>query len=155
MSAYRLALFLHLVGAFVFVSGAALAAAGFEAARRRRAPGEIALLLGITRTGALLVVSGGLVLVLAGLWLGDQIGELGSAWLLASLVLFVLAMALGALGGRRPKQARLLARERSSGGADDPELRRLLDHRPSLWANYGSALLVLVILALMVWQPGR
>ena len=36
----------------------------------------------------------------------------------------------------------------------DGELRRLLDDRPALLANYGSAALVLAILVLMVWKPG-
>jgi hypothetical protein len=36
-----------------------------------------------------------------------------------------------------------------------PELRRLLDNPLSRVANYGSVLLVVVILVLMVWQPGR
>jgi hypothetical protein len=36
-----------------------------------------------------------------------------------------------------------------------PELRRLLDDPPSRVANYASTALVLVVLLLMVWQPGR
>jgi uncharacterized membrane protein len=156
VSTYRLALFLHLLGAFVFVAGAALAAAGFETARRRRAASEIALLLGITRAGALLVVGGGVVLLAAGLWLGHRIGQLGAPWLLVSLALFVLAAVLGGLGGRRPKQARRLAETHGDSGRDaEAAVRRLLDDRPSLWANYASTFLVLVILVLMVWQPGR
>lgn len=75
---------------------------------------------------------------------------------LSSLGLFVAALLLGALGGQRPKQARRLATKLAGDGdAVTPELRRLLDDRPSRIANYGSSLLVLVILVLMVWQPGR
>lgn len=156
MSGYEVGLLVHLLGAFAFASGAVLAATGFEAARRRRRPAEIALLLGLTRIGALLVAGGGLVLLAAGIWLADRIGELGSGWVSASLSLFVLSVGLGALGGRKPKRARRLATglgERTDGAGD--ELRELLDDRVSRIANYASSALVLAIVVLMVWQPGR
>jgi hypothetical protein len=41
----------------------------FESARRRVSPAEIALLLGLARIGALLVVGGTLVVLAFGLWL--------------------------------------------------------------------------------------
>ena len=86
----------------------------------------------------------------------DQADQLGEPWLQVSLALFVLALVLGGLGGQRPKTARRLARRLAQDG--DPvnrELRRLLDDPLSLAANYASTGLVLVILVLMVWQPGR
>jgi uncharacterized membrane protein len=146
----------HLVGAFLFVSGAVVAGVAFEAARRRREPAEIALLLGLARVGAALV-GGGMVLVLAfGLWLVHLGGfGYGAGWVDAALVLFVAAAALGGFGGRAPRRARLRAeRLAADGRARDGELRRLLDDRPALLANYGSAALVLAILVLMVWKPG-
>jgi hypothetical protein len=64
-------------------------------------------------------------------------------------------MLLGALGGRTPKQARLLAsRLAAEGKPASPELRRLLDDRRALALNYLSGLLVLAVLVLMVWKPG-
>jgi hypothetical protein len=45
------ALFFHLLGALLFVAGIVVAGVAFEAARRRDRPGEIALLLGLTRVG--------------------------------------------------------------------------------------------------------
>ena len=61
---------------------------------------------------------------------------------------------LGAIGGQRPKRARLLA-ERLAGerAPASPELRALLDDRFSLLSNCASALIVLAILALMVFKP--
>jgi len=50
-------MFSHLLGALLFVSGLVLAGAAFEAARRRQRPSEIALLLGLTRVGVLLVAT--------------------------------------------------------------------------------------------------
>ena len=156
MTSYELGLLVHLVGVLLFFGGAFVAAIVFEAARRRTRPSEIALLLGITRIGAAFVASGVLLTFAAGLWLAADVDQFGEPWLRASLGLFLAALVLGALGGQRPKQARRLASRLSEGG-DEPtrELRRLLDDRLSLAANYASTGLVLVILVLMVVQPGR
>ncbi len=151
-----LALFLHLLGALLFVSGIVVAGVPFEAARRRQNPGEIALLLGLTRYGVALVAAGALLLFACGLWLvglEDDVG-FGTGWVDAAIVLFLLVVALGSLGGRRPKRARLLATELADRGEPaGPELRGLLEDPVSRAANYGSALLVLAILALMVFKP--
>ena len=150
------ALFGHLIGAFLFVSGAVVAGVASEGARRRSDPAEIALLLGLARAGAAFV-GAGMVLVLAfGLWLVHAAGVgYGAGWLDAALVLFVAAGALGGFGGRAPRRARLRAEHLAAEGAvGDGELRRLLDDRPARLANYGAAALVLAILVLMVWKPG-
>lgn len=131
-----------------------LAGVAFEAARRRQRPSEIALLLELSQAGAVLVAVGGLTVLALGLWLveHEDLG-FGPGWIRAALVLFGLAAVLGAAGGRRPKEARLLAGRLGDDGPTD-ELRRLLDDRLSLWANYVSAALVVAILVLMVWKPG-
>ena len=151
-----LALFFHLLGAFLFVAGTAVAGVAFESARRRESPGEIALLLGLARIGALLVVSG-MVLVLAfGLWL-VHLGDwgYGAGWVDAAIALLVAAALLGAAGGQTPKRARLLAsRLADDGRPASSELRALLRDRRVLAVNYGSALLILAIVVLMVWKPG-
>jgi len=151
---YSVALFFHLLGALMFVAGIVLAGAAFEAARRRERPAEIALLLGLTRIGVLLVAIGGLLLPVFGLWL-VHLGAwgYGSGWVDWALGLYVLALVLGGLGGQRPKQARKLARRLAADGSPvNDELRALLDDRVSLAENYASLLVVLVILVLMVFK---
>ena len=148
------ALFVHLVGAFLFVGGLTVAAVCFEAARRRAEPAEIAILLGLSRWGVALVGIGGAVLLLGGLWLAGEVHAYGEAWLDAAIALFVITVALGGVGGQRPKQARLLAAKLAAEGGDPAELRRRLDDRTALVLNYLGAVLVLAILVLMIWQPG-
>jgi len=149
------ALYMHLVGAFLFIGGVTVAGIAFEAARGRARPDEIALLLGVTRIGVVFVGLGGLVLLAFGLWLVElEHLSYGAVWIVAALALFVATCALGAFGGRRPKQARLLATRLAREGREaTPELRALLDDRSSRIANYLSALLLLVMLALMVFRP--
>jgi uncharacterized membrane protein len=152
---YNIALLLHLFGVLAFVAGIVLAGAAFEAARRRRRPADIALLLSLTRMGVLLVAIGTLLIAAFGLWL-VHLGHwgYGSGWVDASIGMFVVALALGGLGGQRPKQARRLAMQLAEQNAPvNDELRALLDDRFSLAENYGSLLLILVIVAFMVFKP--
>jgi uncharacterized membrane protein len=148
-------LFLHLTGVLLFVAGIAVAGAAFEAARRRDRAEEIALLLGLTRAGVGLVAFGGALLLVCGLWLVEleEIG-FGTGWIAAAGALFVVALALGGLGGQRPKQARKLAtRLAKEGQSVSVDLRALLDDPLSRLANYASSALILAVLALMVFKP--
>jgi uncharacterized membrane protein len=129
----------------------------FEAARRRSRPDAIALLLGLTRIGVLLVGLGSVLVLAFGLWLVDLEDELdfGTGWLSAALGLFAATLVAGAAGGRRPKRARKLAEELARDGRPETtELRGLLDDRQALVLNYLAAVMLLVILALMVFKPG-
>ncbi len=148
-------MFFHLLGALLFVAGIVLAGTAFEAARRRDRPSEIALLLGLTRIGVLLVAVGGLLVPIFGLWL-VHLGHFGygSGWVDAAIGLYVIVLVLGGLAGQRPKQARQLATRLAAEQAPlNEELLALLDDRLSRAENYASLLVVLVILVLMVFKP--
>ena len=103
-------LFFHLLGALVFVAGIVLAGVCFEVARRHERPAEIALLLGVTRIGVVLVGVGAVLLLGFGLWL-VHLGHFAydAGWIDAAIALYFVALTLGAVGGQRPKQARRLA----------------------------------------------
>ena len=152
---YNIALVLHLLGALTFAAGMVLAGVGFEAARRRDEPADIVLLLSLTRVGVLLVAIGTLLIAVFGLWL-VHLGRwgYGSGWVEASIGMYLAALALGGLGGQRPKQARRLAAELAQRNVPvNGELRALLNDRVSLLANYASLALILVIVGFMVFKP--
>ena len=70
-------------------------------------------------------------------------------------MLLVVVAVLGALGGQRPKQARMLASRLAAEHAPvSDELRALLHDRATRALNYLSALLLLAIIVLMVFRPG-
>src|SRR5437764_1484469 len=149
-------LFLHLFSAFVFVSGAVAAGILQITALRRERPSEIALLLRTARTAVMFTNVGGLGALVFGLALvGQEDIGFGTAWVFASIVLWVLSMALGGAGGRTARHARYLA-ERLAADGDRPseELRALVAHRPSLLLSYAATAVIVAILVLMVWQPG-
>lgn len=153
----ELALFLHLLGVVVMVSGIVVAGVAHAQARRQGTPAEIAALLGVARTGVLLAGPGTLLVLGGGLWLVHlEHLSFSAGWLGGALGLFVLTAVLGALGGQRPKQARLLAtRLREEGGPVTAELRALLDDRRAQALNVASAVAMLAILVLMVFKPGQ
>jgi uncharacterized membrane protein len=155
MSKLEVALFFHILGALLFVAGIVVAGVVFESARRRQEPGEIALLLGLARWGVLLVLLGATLVLGFGLWLVHIEGlPYSTGWIQWAITLYVLALLLGGVGGRRPKQARRLAtRLRDERSPMTPELRALLNDRIADAANYLSALAVLAILVLMVFKP--
>jgi uncharacterized membrane protein len=150
-----LALFFHLLGALLLVSGIVLAGTAFESARRRKSAAEIAALLSLSRIGAMLVGVGAVLLPAFGLWLVHLAGfSYGTGWISSALGLYVVALALGGIGGRRPREARLLATRLAAAGAPvNDELRALLDDQASRAQNYASGVVVLVIFALMVFKP--
>jgi hypothetical protein len=151
----NVALFFHLTGAFLLVSGSVVAAVAFESARRRRLAGEIALLLGLARIGVALVGAGVLLVVPFGLWLVhiEHVGY-GATWIDAALGLLVVVVAIGGAGGQAPKRARQIAAGLGDGEPASPELRALLDDPGARALNYSAGLLLAVIIALMVFKPG-
>jgi uncharacterized membrane protein len=155
VSEYGWALFFHLLGVAFLAGGMAVAGVGLRAAWRHERPSEVALLLGTTRAGVLLVALGSLLVLVCGFWLIEATGHgLDEGWLAGSLGLFAAGVALGAIGGRRPKQARLLA-ERLAREGDQPstELRARVRDRVALAFNVASALAMALVLLLMIWQP--
>jgi uncharacterized membrane protein len=153
---YDWLLFLHVTGAFMVLGGAVIAGVFNVSALRRERPSEIALLYRLT-SFAVRSISVGMVLTLVfGLWL---VGHLdygwGDAWIVTSLVLWVVASALGGVGGNRDKEARKLAeRLAAEGDAPSPELGARLRDPVSLALSWGSGVVVIAILALMIWKPG-
>ena len=66
-----------------------------------------------------------------------------------------LANALGGIGGGREKKTRELA-ERLAAEGDAPSAELTARLRDPVWLalSWGSGIVILVILALMIWKPG-
>ena len=146
----------HVVGAFLFVSGAVAVGALHTLATRREKPSEVALLLALTRPAVAFVGTGALLTLGLGAWLvHEEAGSWGDGWIAAALVLWIASVVLGGIGGRSARHTRYLA-ERLAAGGDRPsdELRRALSDPVALALNYGSFLAVVAVLALMTWKPG-
>jgi uncharacterized membrane protein len=156
MSKYEWALFLHVTGAFLLLGGAVVAGVFNIAAIRRERPSEIAALLRLTRWGVVSVSIGVLMTLAFGFWLIDIVGYgYGETWIVLAFLLWIVANAIGGVGGKRDKETRLLAeRLAEEGDAPAPELRARLRDPVTIGLSWGSGLLFVVVLALMIWKPG-
>ena len=148
-------LFLHLAGAFLFASGAVVAAALRIAAMRRERPGEIALLMRAVRPAVPLIGLGLLLVLVFGFALVDRLEyDLGATWLTLTFVLLAWIVLVGGLAGRQDRHTRELA-ERLAGEGDAPsaELSKRLRDPLNLGLNASLLVGTIAIVALMVWKP--
>jgi uncharacterized membrane protein len=152
---YEWLLFLHLVGAFLYVSAAVAAAVLRVAALRRRRPSEVALLLRAVRPAVPLLGLGLALVLVFGFWLAARLDlSLGAAWLSATFALLAWSLAVGALAGRQDRRTRELAeRLAAAGDAPSAELARRLRDPVNLALNGSLLVATAAIVALMVWQP--
>jgi uncharacterized membrane protein len=150
-------LFFHLLGALLFFGGAAVAAVGQLEALRRRRPSEVALLLGTTRWGVLLVGLGALLTIVFGSLLVSHSHRVtfDAGWIQAAYGLWVASMVVGAIGGRPARKARELAeRLAAEGDRPSPELDRAVRDPLSLVLSFASGAILLALVVDMVWKPG-
>ena len=156
MSTYQWLLFFHVTGAFLLLGGGVIAATLNLAALRRERPSEILLLFSLIRVAVAPIMVGALLALVFGLWLVHEAGfGYGDTWVVLALVLFVLGNALGGIGGRRDERTARFARElAASGDAPSAELRARVRDPVSLTLSYGSGLVFVALLAIMIWKPG-
>jgi uncharacterized membrane protein len=156
VSTYQWLLIFHVSGAFLLLGGGTIAAALNLSALGRERPSEIVLLFGLIRFAVIAIGIGAVLAFVFGLWLVHEGGYgYGDGWVVTALVLFLLANAAGGMGGRRDDRTKELARELAASG-DQPsaELRARVHDPISLALSYGSGLLLVAVLALMIWKPG-
>ena len=156
MDRYDWLLFLHVTGAFLVLGGAVFAGIVNFFAMRRERPSEVVVLYGLVRYAASAISLGMLVTLGLGVWLVEDVDySWGDAWIVLALILWVVASALGGIGGRREKETRELAeRLAAEGDAPSPELRARMRDPQTLALSWGSGVVILAILALMIWKPG-
>ncbi len=156
MSTYQWLLVFHVTGAFLLLGGGAIAAALNLSALGRERPSEIVLLFGLIRIAVVAISVGTALAFVFGLWLVHEAGYgYFDGWIVAAFVLLIVANALGGAGGKRDQATAKLARElAASGDAPSAELRARVHDPISLALSYGSGLVLIAVLALMVWKPG-
>ena len=149
-------LMFHIASAFLLVGGSTMAAICNGLSLRAERPSEAAFLLRMIRLALPFIFAGVAGTLVFGIWLWHELGfGIGTGWLWAALVLWVVANALGGAGGKHQEKARELA-ERLAAAGDTPseELRALLRDPKGQALSWASGAATLAILVLMVWKPG-
>jgi uncharacterized membrane protein len=159
VSRYDWLLTIHMTGAFLFLGGGAAAGVLNLRAWRAERPSEVALLLRLlSRVAVPAIGIGSVTSLLFGLWLVHNAGySYGTFWVWAAIVLWALAAALGGRGGRYQTKAGVEAGRRLAEAGDTmtPELRALVRDPVGNALSYGSGLVLVLILILMIWKPGQ
>ena len=156
MDLYQWLLALHVTGAFLLLGGGAVAASLNLTALGRDRPSDIVVLFGLVRVAVTSILVGSLLALVFGLWLVHEAGYgYGDGWVVTALVLFIIGNAMGGIGGRRDERTAAYARELADAGdAPSPKLRARVRDPVSLTLSYGSGLILVAVLALMIWKPG-
>jgi uncharacterized membrane protein len=158
VSTYDWLLMIHISGAFLFLGGGAAAGILNLRAWYAERPSEVALLLRLISRVALPAIGiGSVTSLLIGIWLVHHQGySYGTFWVWGAIVLWAVAGALGARGGRYQTKAGVEAAGLAeSGDTMTAELRALVRDPVGNALSYGSGLTIVLILILMIWKPGQ
>jgi uncharacterized membrane protein len=149
-------LMFHITAAFLLVGGSVAAAIFNTLAIRAERPSETAFLLRLVRVVVPVIGIGSIGTLVFGLWLWyERSYSFGATWIWLALALWMVASALGGIGGRHQQRTRELAeRLAAEGDTSTAELHALLrDSRGNLM-SYLAGAATLGILVLMIWKPG-
>jgi uncharacterized membrane protein len=146
----------HITAAFLLVAGMVAAATLNTLAIRAERPSDSAYLLRLVRVTLPFIYVGTLGTIVFGLWLWHELHfSFGAFWIWASLVLWIVANALGGIGGRHQERSRETAeRLAAQGDARTDELHALLTDRKGNAISWAAGAATLLILVLMIWKPG-
>jgi uncharacterized membrane protein len=156
-------LFLHVLGAFMFVAGHGVSMFVVFQVRRERDRGKLAALLDLSGWSLAVAGIGLLVLLIAGIVAGIVLGSFGRAWIWVSLVLLVVIGGLMTpVGGEYLRALRVAVGQRprnAKPGDPDPvplgdeQLAALqATNKPEILLLLGTGGFV-VILWLMMFKP--
>jgi uncharacterized membrane protein len=156
LTTYGWLLFLHITGAFCFLGGAVAAAVINVSAQTRQRPSEVAALMRMTRVVVPVIGLGSVMTLIFGLWLVHDVGYgYGDGWIVAALILWAIAAALGGAGGKRERETRVLAEQLAAeGDAPSADLRARMRDPATIALSYGAGVALLIVLVLMIWKPG-
>ena len=102
--------------------------------------------------------AGGIGVLLFGIWLALEVDgyELWDGWIIAAIVLWLVAAALGRQTGEAYMQGMTKAQELEKAGQSGPSPELLALNRTSrgLLFQVLSSVVVLLILIDMIWKPG-
>jgi uncharacterized membrane protein len=149
---------LHLLSAFAYVAGMILFWVLIVAVRRTDTPE------GTTRMGPMVKVGGATTgigaggTIVFGIWLALSVGgyDIWDGWIIAAIVLWAIA---GALGGRTAREYNTgmdKARELEAAGQSGPSAELLAINRTQrgVVLHAVASVAVLLILIDMIWKPG-
>jgi uncharacterized membrane protein len=147
---------LHVLSAFAWVSALVVYSVVIAAGREASVPSDVLRLFRVVRVGDALIAVGMIGTIVFGIWLALDEYEIWDGWIIAALVLWLVAGAVGGRVGKIYNATRDRAQALVDEGADvpSPELGAMLRTRRGLLLHSLMILLTLAILVVMVYKPG-
>ena len=151
-------LVLHVLSAFAYVAGIVLFWTLVVAVRTTDTPDGTIRLGPVVKVGNASVGIGAVGTIVFGIWLAFSVGgyDIWDPWIIAALVLWLLAAETGRRTGAEYAAGMTKAEELQAAGHTDPSAELLAINRTQrgLVMHALTSLLVLLILVDMVWKPG-
>jgi uncharacterized membrane protein len=158
VSLYDWLLFLHVFAAFAWVAALVLYTVVIVAGQGLSVPSEVARMFRVSRVGDALIAVGMIGTIVFGIWLALDVDEyeIWDGWIIAALILWLVALALGGQVGKIYNGARDRANALVAEGRDAPsaELSAMLRSQRGLVLHGLMILVVLLLLIDMIYKPG-
>jgi Predicted integral membrane protein (DUF2269) len=149
---------LHVLSAFAYVAGMILFWVLVVAVRRTDTPDGTIRMEPVVKVGNAVIGIGAGGTIILGIWLAFSYGgyDIWDFWIIAAIVLWVVAAALGQRTGVAYMQGMTKAQELRAAGQTGPnaELHALNRTQNGLFLHTAGTLVVLLILVVMIWKPG-
>jgi len=149
---------LHVLSAFAFVAGLVLFWVLIVAVRRTDTPEETIRMEPMVKVGNAAVGVGAGGTIILGIWLAFSYGgyDIWDPWIIAALVLWAVAGALGQRTGVAYMQGMNKAKELEAAGQTGPNAELLSLNRTTNGVLFHAAtsVVVLAIVIDMIWKPG-
>ena len=148
---------LHLVSAVALIAALTMFSVMIAALWRTDDPAAVTSFMRVGLVGNVLVTIGTLGTIVFGVWLAISLDayQLWDGWVLAALVLWVIASALGKQSGDGYRASSEMAAQLvASGSPRSPELAAAMGASRAFWFQCLSTLVVFLILVDMIWKPG-
>jgi uncharacterized membrane protein len=149
---------LHVLSAFAYVGGLVLFWILIVAVRRTDLADGTIRMEPVVKVGNASVGIGAGGTILLGIWLAFSVGgyNIWDGWIIAALILWFIAAALGRQTGQAYMQGMNKAQELRAAGETGPnaELLALNRTQSGVVLHALTTIVVLLILADMIWKPG-
>ncbi|HEU5263666.1 MAG TPA: hypothetical protein VFU34_03445 [Gaiellaceae bacterium] len=149
---------LHVLSAFALVAGIVLFWVLVVAVRRTDTPDGTIRMEPVVKVGNVATGVGMGGTIVFGIWLALSVGEydIWDGWIIAAVILWLLAAETGRRTGAAYTQGMKKAQELEAAGQTGPSAELLAVNRTQsgLLLHTLSSLLVLLILIDMIWKPG-
>jgi hypothetical protein len=149
---------LHVLAAFAYVGGIVLFWVLVVAVRRTDTPDDTIRMGPVVKVGNASVGLGAGGTIIFGIWLAFSVGgyDIWDPWIIAALVLWVLAAETGRRTGAEYMAGMTKAQELRAAGQEGPSAELLAVNRTQRGVQMHalSSVIVLLILIDMVWKPG-